>query len=130
MTWMGLAIVAAMVVVNSVGLWFVVRRLAVVEAERVRLERIGEALALLTETTEAGMGALASEIERLQHGKATRPPARSTVARRVVKAAKHGEPLAHIARREALSEGEVRLHLALAAADTPKKGGRRASVRA
>lgn len=130
MWWMALAL-AGVLAINLTGLWWLARRVAVTELERVRLDRVGEAVALLSETTEAGMGAMAAEIERLQVGRTTRQTTRSTVARRVLKAAKQGEPVAHIARRESLSEGEVRLHLALATAEPPKKKGtRRASVRA
>ena len=109
-----------------VVLW---RRVATLEASHGRVRRMGEAVTLLSETAEAGFAAVAQEIEKL-HRVPLRPAAtRTTVARRVLKATTAGERVEEIAQREALSEGEVRLHLALA--DTvAKKGGRRASLRA
>ena len=64
----------------------------------------------------AEVGALASELEQIGRRKAAVPRAsgRTATARRVVAAARSGEGVAKIARTEALSESEIRLHLALA----------------
>lgn len=127
MTWLN---VAAVVVVGGLvfGLW---RRVRVLEMASTRIDRMAEAVSLLSETAEAGLAAVSAEIERLQRTEVTQPAAsRTTVSRRVVRAATHGESVDQIARHEALSEGEIRLHLALAGTTAPKKGGRRAAVRA
>jgi DNA-binding NarL/FixJ family response regulator len=108
------------------------RRVAGLEAGLVRVDRMGEAVTLLSETAEAGFAAVAQEIEKMQRAPVSRATgSRTTVSRRVVKAATRGESVEQIARREALSEGEVRLHLALAETSTvATKGARRASLRA
>lgn len=83
---------------------------------RERLSRLADGLALLTDTTEAG---LASLVRELQQPTAKRTSARASsagVGKRVVAAARSGADLTHIAQREALSESEVRLHLKLAEA--------------
>lgn len=143
MTEMLMVTVAALGAVTGV-LW---RRVRTLEAARPRMDRMAEAMALLAETAEVGLAAVSAEIEKLQRAPLEAAP-RATVSRRVVRAATQGEPVEHIARRESLSEGEVRLHLALAKRQAPavpkkaplpapaavaaamKKGARRASVRA
>ncbi|GMV23376.1 MAG: hypothetical protein AMXMBFR57_33250 [Acidimicrobiia bacterium] len=132
MTWVvtTMAVALAAAGVGLVALW---RRVQKLESTGVRVDRMGEAVTLLSETAEAGFAAVAQEIEKLQRGPAGRTTAsRATVSRRVVKAAGRGDSVEQIARREALSEGEVRLHLALAEAAplVRKTGGRRAVVRA
>jgi len=84
---------------------------------RERLSRLADGLALLTDTTEAGLAAVVREIQ--QPGKraaSSRTTSRASVNKRVVAAAKRGADLSHIAQHEALSESEVRLHLKLAEA--------------
>lgn len=132
MTWV-LAGMAAMLVACGVTLLSLWRRVDTLERGRVRVDRMGEAVTLLSETAEAGFAAVAQEIEKLQRAPVARSTAtRATVSRRVVRAATRGESVEQIARREALSEGEVRLHLALAETTTvvSKKGARRAVLRA
>lgn len=131
MAWVMGTLVAVTVasVVMTTRLWHRVQRL---EAAGARVNRLGEAVTLLSETAEAGFATVAMEIERLQRAPVTRTAGtRTTVARRVVRAAARGESVEHIARREALSEGEVRLHLALAESGAVlKKGTRHAGLRA
>src|SRR5919109_1214325 len=71
-----------------------------------RLVHQGEALSLLTDTSESGFGAIARELERL--GTAARKPA---IATRVAQAAKQGRTIEEIAAAEQVSEAEVRLRL-------------------
>lgn len=124
---MAAALVAGGVVIRS--LW---RRIDTLERGRTRVDRMGEAVTLLSETAEAGFAAVAQEIEKLQRAPVARSTAsRATISRRVVKASTRGESIEQIARREAISEGEVRLHLALAdTGATERKGTRRAGLRA
>lgn len=128
MTWMSVVLVA-MLAVMTVAVLHLWRRVEELELGRVRVQRIGDAVTLLSETAEAGFAAVAQEIEKLQRVPARPATTRTTIARRVVKASTAGERVEEIARREALSEGEVRLHLALAE-PAAKKGARRASLRA
>jgi DNA-binding NarL/FixJ family response regulator len=129
--WVLAVLVVGSVVAMAVVLVTMSRRVQALEAGHARVDRMGEAMTLLSETAEAGFAAVAQEIEKLQRAPARTSGSRTTVSRRVVRAASRGESVTQIARREALSEGEVRLHLALAeSATVVKKGGRRASVRA
>lgn len=131
MVW-GMWVMAAALVAGGVVIRSLVRRLDTLERGRARVDRMGEAVTLLSETAEAGFAAVAQEIEKLQRAPVARSTAtRATVSRRVVKAATRGESVEQIARKEALSEGEVRLHLALAETTaTVRKGTRRAGLRA
>lgn len=131
MVWVvGTLVAVTMVSVGmTLRLWHRVQRL---ETAGARLHRLGDAVTLLSETAEAGFATVAQEIERLQQTPVTRTAGtRTTVARRVVRAAGRGESVEQIARREALSEGEIRLHLALAETGAvTKKGTRHANLRA
>lgn len=108
-------IVTGVVAAQAVGLIILWRRVATFEGARARVDRMGEAIAMLSETAEAGFAAVAQELDKQRRAPVARPTAtRATIARRVVKAASAGESVEAIARRESMSEGEVRLHLALA----------------
>jgi hypothetical protein len=83
-----------------------------------RVAHYGDALSLLTETTESGFRAVAGEVERLGHPRARRPEARTTTAR-VATAVRRGRSVQEIAADEQVSEGEVRLRLHLAEPAAP-----------
>jgi hypothetical protein len=83
---------------------------------RERLSRLADGLALLTDTTEAGLASLVRELQQAHAKPAPRAASRANVSKRVVAAARKGADLTHIAQHEALSESEVRLHLKLAEA--------------
>jgi hypothetical protein len=104
-------------------LW-VLRRLRELSHIRERMSRFADGLALLTDTTEAGLSTLADEIrmgKRPAAAPASRPAAtRAHVAKRVAAAARKGERLNKIAEREALSESEVRLHLSLSESEAAR----------
>jgi hypothetical protein len=145
MSWLvgGLSVLVVALGAAVAVLW---RRVTELDRSRAKVHRMGEAITLLTETAEAGFAAVATEIEKLQRTPARPATTRTTVSRRVVKATAQGERVEEIARREALSEGEVRLHLAMASPQSGqdlrsivvpgpklepiKRGGRRASLRA
>jgi DNA-binding NarL/FixJ family response regulator len=95
-------------------LW-TLRRLQELSNIRERMSRLADGLALLTDTTEAGLAAIVHQIEQAgrKASKAPRPASRTTVAKRVVAAVRNGERVTSIAEHEALSESEVRLHLAM-----------------
>jgi hypothetical protein len=124
---MGVAAAAA-VLLQTVLLMWVLRRVGRLAGEADRLRHLTEGLALLTDTTEAGLTTLIREVERL--GLAPRPgrASRKSVARRVVAAADQGDAVAEIAGREAMSESEVRLHLMLANVQARKATATRASA--
>lgn len=108
-----LAALSLVLFLQSVIGWRLLRRLKQVDAVQERLRRLAQATTLLADTTEAGLTALASEVSRAGE---RRLPARApikTTSRRIAKAARNGKSIHAIAGSEALSEGEVRLHLAL-----------------
>jgi len=123
----GVNVLPAAVPAPALRLW---RRVDALEAAVGRVHRMREAVTLLSETAEAGFAAVAQELQTLHRAPSRVPVAPATLSRRVVKASTQGERVEEIARREALSEGEVRLHLALANSSSTRKAGRRAVVRA
>ena len=111
----GAAAVGAIALVNFALLVWIARSLQELSLLRERVSRLADGLALLTDTTEAGLGTLVREVEQLGRRKtAVRTASRSSVTKRVLAAARSGEALAHIAQSESLSESEVRLHLSMA----------------
>lgn len=111
---MAMAMGAVLFVQTVLVLW-AARRLDELTNIRERLSRLADGLALLTDTTEAGLATIARELQQTQAGRMSAPrPTRATVSRRVVAAVRKGEDLVTIAGQEALSESEVRLHLKLA----------------
>lgn len=104
----GVVVLAHVTLVLWIG-----RRIRELSHMRERMSRLADGLALLTDTTEAGLATLIREIEAIGQRKVARTPARRTVARRVAAAANGGDGVARIAENELLSESEVRLHLAL-----------------
>lgn len=110
----GIAVGAMLFAQTLLVLW-AARRLDELTNIRERLSRLADGLALLTDTTEAGLTTIARELQQQQAGRAPAPRAsRATVSRRVMAAVRKGEDVATIAGQEALSESEVRLHLKLA----------------
>ena len=108
-------VAGGVLVVQIVLFVWALRRLQELSHMRERLSRLADGLALLTDTTEAG---LATIVKQLQYQSGERATAvrglRADTGPRVVAAADRGENLATIAGQEALSESEVRLHLHLA----------------
>jgi len=119
---------ALSLVIGLIGLWSLwrVRRLlTVVTVIHDRVNTLTNSVALLTDTTESCFRAISMQLQFLQAGgrPATRrpaatpePPAETTNSRkakqrRVVGAARRGEPVAAIAAREDLAETEVALRL-------------------
>jgi len=116
------AVLTVVVIGQSYLLWRLTRSLGGVQKLDEKLGHYGDALSLLTETTESGFKAVAAELDR----SAARPndgpakaaikkamPAPSTVAR-ISAAARRGRTVPEIAAAEELSEGEVRLRLHMA----------------
>jgi hypothetical protein len=116
------AVLTVVVIGQSYLLWRLTRSLGGVQKLDEKLGHFGDALSLLTETTESGFKAVAAELDRA----AARPndgpakaaikkamPAPSTAAR-ISAAARRGRTVPEIAAAEELSEGEVRLRLHMA----------------
>ena len=101
----------------TILLW-TLRRLQELSNIRERLSRLADGLALLTDTTEAGLSTVVQQIAQLEKkSKPVRPASRASLAKRIAAAARTGEHPTKIAQIEALSESEVRLHIAMANRD-------------
>ena len=120
----GAAISGVALVHVGLVLWITLR-LRELAHMRERMSRLADGLALLTDTTEAGLTTLIREVESLgKRGPTKRTATRTTVAKRVAAAAQNGDGLARIAENELLSESEVRLHLALQGTGSSGQGAR------
>ena len=116
------AVLTVVVIGQSYLLWRLTRSLGGVQKLDEKLGHYGDALSLLTETTESGFKAVAAELDRASARPNDGPakaaikkamPAPSTVAR-ISAAARRGRTVPEIAAAEELSEGEVRLRLHMA----------------
>ena len=113
------AVLTVVVVAQSFLLWRLTRSLGGVQKLDEKLGHFGDAMSLLTETTESGFKAVAAELDRAT----VRPndgPAKAAIkkalpgtstAARISAAARRGRTVPEIAAAEELSEGEVRLRL-------------------
>jgi len=99
---------------QTVALWRVSRGMKGVARLGDRLSYFAEALALLTDTTEAGLANVANELEQAGRRRASRAASRASTARRISTAAVRGKSVEEIAAFESLSESEIRLHLHMA----------------
>jgi hypothetical protein len=126
---MNVAIIALILVgaAETAVLWSVARNLRRLDRVEGRLAHLSDALALLTETAEAGFRASAQEIARVAEITAPRPVVTATGAtRRMTAASRRGKTLSDIAAEERMSEGEVNLRLHLAKAASTRAQARRA----
>jgi hypothetical protein len=116
------AVLTVVVIAQSYLLWRLTLSLGGVQKLDEKLGHFGDAMSLLTETTEAGFKAVAAELDRATARPNDGPakaaikkamPAPSTAAR-ISAAARRGRTVPEIAAAEELSEGEVRLRLHMA----------------
>ena len=110
------AAITVIALVNGALLVWIARQLQQIALIRERVSRLADGLALLTDTTEAGLSTLIKEVEQLggRRKVSTRTSSRSSVSKRVATAVENGEKVSEIATSEGLSESEVRLHLSMA----------------
>ena len=103
-------------------LWHLARAMGEVGRLEERVTNAAGGLQLLTETMEAGFGAMAAELARLSE---QRPPAsKRPTGRRIAAAARRGRPVSEIAASEDVSEGEVCLRMHLADAERARARGK------
>ena len=122
---MGLAAVSVLQMAMLVAIWARGRRASRTEA---RLSHFAEALALLTDTMEAGLSNVALELESARK-RAPRQSTRAATAKRIATAVKRGDSIEDIVATEAISESEIRLHLGMTGASTPSpQGGRHGAL--
>jgi hypothetical protein len=108
---------AALTLLSAVQAWLL-WRLSKMVASSARLEEkvahLGDALSILTETSEAGFKAVADELTRRAVAGPVPATRSKTPIARIKAAARRGTSIAEIAAAENMSEGEVRLRLHLA----------------
>jgi hypothetical protein len=113
--------VGAAALVQTWLVWRATRNIARLAAIEARVDKFGDALTLLTDTTESAFRAVATEMSR----EPVRPAAAGAVSaartRRIARAAGKGASVAQIAAAEDVAEGEVRLRLQLANEKAPRR---------
>jgi len=112
-----LGLFATMLLLQTVLAWRLLVTQRALDRVQARLANQGEALSLLTDTSENGFGAIARELDRLAapQVKSSRRPS----TQRVATAARKGRSVTDIAASERVSEGEVRLRLSMAGQRQP-----------
>ena len=115
---------------QTVLVWRATRAVARLTAIEARVEKFGDALTLLTDTTESAFRAVATEMTRQPAVVAKTAPAVSAArTRRITRAVTRGATIHQIAAAEEVAEGEVRLRLQMANDEsirrTPKAAGRK-----
>ena len=99
--------------------WRATRNLARLTAIEARVEKLGDAIALLADTTESAFRAVATEMTRQAPRPATKAAVSAARTRRITRAATKGATIQQIAAAEEVAEGEVRLRLQLAGDNAP-----------
>jgi Flp pilus assembly protein TadB len=118
-----LAIALTLVIVaHTALLWRVWSQLRRPARTDDRLAHFAEALALLTDTTEAGLANVALELEATRR-RAPRGTSRAATAKRIAAAVRKGQSMEDIVAAEAISESEIRLHLSITGNDMQLDGG-------
>jgi hypothetical protein len=102
--------------VQALLLWRLSRMVAASARLEEKVGHLGDALSILTETSEAGFRAIADELTRREAAPVAAPRAKAPIAR-LKAAARKGTSIADIAAAEQMSEGEVRLRLHLSEAN-------------
>lgn len=106
-----------MTLLQSVALGVMLKQRRHFDVSRLegRLSRFGEALALLTDTTQSGFASIAGELALERTGRRPAPAAsRAVTSKRIVTAVRRGRTVQQVAADEQVSESEIRLHLGLA----------------
>jgi predicted negative regulator of RcsB-dependent stress response len=112
--------VLALAVIGLQGwlVWRLIQALGSAARMEEKLGHFGDALSLLTETTETGFVALANELSK-QSGDSLLSKPKTISNARINAAARRGSSVSEIAASEQLSESEVRLRMHLSKAMAP-----------
>jgi DNA-binding NarL/FixJ family response regulator len=101
---------------QALAIAYLCRSVTAVSRVGARVTQLASALELLTDTTEAGLTNVASELERAGTlRRLTSATTRRATAGRIASAARQGRSVEDIATTEAISESEVRLHMQMIA---------------
>jgi hypothetical protein len=117
-------------VVQTVLVWRATRAIARLSAIEARVERFGDALTLLTDTTESAFRAVAIQMtHRPAIASAVAPAASAARTRRITRAVTRGATIEQVAAAEEVAEGEVRLRLQMADDKAARRAPKAATVR-
>src|SRR5262245_57267249 len=98
-------VAAGLIVPQLVLMMWTLWRLRELSHIRERMSRLADGLALLTDTTEAGLSAIGRQVDGLSRAQALPKPAtRATVNKRVATAVRKGRTVGDIASTEEMSE--------------------------
>jgi hypothetical protein len=124
---MGIGVAAG---VQTVLVWRATRAAARLASIEARVEKFGDALTLLTDTTESAFRAVATEMTRRPAAAVKAAPAVSAArTRRITRAATRGATIQQIAAAEEVAEGEVRLRLQMANDQTARRQPKAAATK-
>jgi hypothetical protein len=112
------SVLSVIALVQAILLWRVSRSLRRLDAIDERVGKFGEAIALLTDTTESAFRAVATQLVQTPQAPVLTGSKSAARTVRVLRAAKRGKSVSEIAAWEGIAEGEVRLRLQVAN-DTP-----------
>ncbi len=116
-----ISVLSVIALAQSVLLWRASRSLRRLDAIDERVEKFGEALTLLTDTTESAFRAVATQLVRTPDAPVLAGSKSTARTARVARAVKRGKSISEIAAWEGIAEGEVRLRLQMAT-NTPLAG--------
>lgn len=121
------AAAAALVGTAVILAWMLVQQRAVLDRLEQRVAQLTGVVTLLTDTAETGLREVAAELGRFTlRTQAAEALTREEIDDRVVAASERGRSVRDIAAAEQMSEGEVRLRLAMTKA---RKDARHAEMR-
>jgi hypothetical protein len=109
-----ISVLSVIALAQAVLLWRASRSLRRLDAIDERVEKFGEALTLLTDTTESAFRAVATQLVRTPEAPVLAGSKSAARTARVARAAKRGKSISEIAAWEGMAEGEVRLRLQVA----------------
>jgi hypothetical protein len=109
-----ISVLSVIALAQAILLWRASRSLRRLDAIDERVAKFGEALTLLTDTTESAFRAVATHIVQAPAAPVLTGSRSAARTARVLRAAKRGKSVGEIAAWEGIAEGEVRLRLQVA----------------
>ena len=106
-----ISVLSVIALVQAIFLWRASRSLRRLNGIDERVTKFGEALTLLTDTTESAFRAVATQLVRTPDVPAVAGNKSAARTARIARAAKRGKSISEIAAWEGIAEGEVRLRL-------------------
>ena len=109
-----ISVLSVIALAQAILLWRASRSLRRLDAIDERVAKFGEALTLLTDTTESAFRAVATQLVQAPQAPVLTGNKSAARTARVLRASKRGKSVSEIASWEGIAEGEVRLRLQMA----------------